>query len=111
MSLQTLKQQHTSTRVVSKYAFEKRIFKVLVAVGILSVCLYIYSLSSVIYGVVARRTLEKEITQLHSDIGAQEALYLLSANDLTLEAAEAKGFIKPTHISYESQERVAFNVR
>jgi hypothetical protein len=111
MSLQTLKQKKRQPLVTPKYAFEKRIFKVLVIVGVFSVGLYIYSLSSVIYGVVTRRTLEREITQLHSDIGTKEAMYLLATNELNYEMARTAGFVEPTTIIYESQERVAFNSR
>ncbi len=111
MSLQTLKQQKRQPLVTPKYAFEKRIFKVLVVAGIFSVGLYVYSLTSVIYGVVARRTLEREITQLHSDIGTEEAAYLLATNDLNYDSAAQSGFVKPTTIIYESQEHVAFNIR
>ena len=51
------------TKIQQKYMFERRFFKVLVSLGILSIFLYVFSLSSVIYGVVQRRTLEKEVAQ------------------------------------------------
>jgi hypothetical protein len=110
MIFQTIQQMKKNNHTVqNKYAFERRLFKVLVTLCILAVCLYIYSLSSVIYGVVARRTLERELVQLHSDIGEMEAKYLINSNQLTYESARELGFIKPTSIIYESQERFAFN--
>ncbi len=105
-----LKQKNNVHVVAPKYAFEKRLFKVLVTCSVLSLALYVYSLSSVVYGVVQRRTLEKDITKLHSDIGGAEAEYLLASNTMTYDTATVLGYVKPTTIVYESQERVAFNV-
>lgn len=105
-----LKQKNSAHVIAPKYAFEKRLFKALVAVSILSLGLYVYSLSSVVYGVVQRRTLEKDITKLHSDIGSAEAEYLLASNMMTYDTATVLGYVKPNAIVYESQERVAFNV-
>ncbi len=101
---------YTHTLQNFTYSFEKQIFKILVAVGIASAFLYAYSLSSVIYGVVERRGLEKEITKLHSDIGIIEAEYLNNSNKLTYEVAQEHGFIKPENVAYELQERVAINI-
>lgn len=104
------RQKNNAHTIAPKYAFEKRLFKVLVTVGVFSLVLYVYSLSSVVYGVVERRTLEKEITTLHSDIGSAETEYLLASNTMTYESASVLGYVKPTTVMYESQERVAFNV-
>lgn len=101
-------QQHTRRNIQGKYAFERRFFKILVATSVLSAGLYIYSLSSVIYGVVERRALEKEITMLNSEIGDLEAGYLNQTNTITYGTAVLSGYTKPNTLYYESQERVAF---
>lgn len=105
-----LTQKNNTHSVAPKYALEKRLFKVFVAVSVFSLGLYTYSLSSVVYGVVQRRSLEHEITKLHSDIGTAESEYLLASNTMTYESAVGFGYVKPKSIVYESQERVAFNV-
>ncbi len=99
---------HTRRHIQGKYAFERRLFKALVAASVLSICLYVYSLSSVIYGVVERRALEKEISILTSDIGVLEAEYLNETNTITYTSAVLLEYTKPQTLYYESQERVAF---
>jgi hypothetical protein len=101
-------QQHTRRHIQGKYAFERRLFKVLVIMTVLTICVYVYSLSSVIYGVVERRALEKEIAVITSDIGVLEAAYLLETNTITYNSAVVLGYTKPETLHYESQERVAF---
>lgn len=95
-------------KIQKKYMFERRFFKVLVSLGVLSIFLYIFSLSSVIYGVVQRRTLEKEVAQIQADIGILEAQYLVRANELNSEEVALAGYNTPKNIFYESKERVAF---
>ncbi len=97
-----------NNRIHSPYIIERRLFKVLVVLFALSIGLYVYSLSSVIYGVVERRALDKEITLLNSDIGTLEALYLSQTNTISYASATTLGYTKPHTLYYESQERVAF---
>ena len=96
------------TKIQQKYMFERRFFKVLVSLGILSIFLYVFSLSSVIYGVVQRRTLEKEVAQVQAEIGALEANYLVRANELNYQEVALALYHTPKNIFYESKERVAF---
>ncbi len=99
---------HTRKKHIhTQYVFERRFFKILVTTSCITVILYVYSLSSVIYGVVQRRTLEKEIMLLSSDIGTLEAEYLANTNTITYAGAVILGYTKPTTLYYESQERVA----
>lgn len=108
----TLKNNHIpvfqKTKVQQKYMFERRFFKVLVSVGVLSIFLYIFSLSSVIYGVVQRRTLEKEVAKVQAEIGRLEATYLVRANELNYQEVALVSYNTPKNIFYESKERVAF---
>ncbi len=97
-----------NNRIHSAYTIERRLFKVLVILFILAIGLYVYSLSSVIYGVVQRRSLDKEISLLNSDIGTLEAGYLSETNTISYASAATLGYTKPHTLYYESQERVAF---
>lgn len=91
----------------SRGSFEKRLFKVLVGSFMLGICVYIYSLGSVVYGVVERRSLEKDIAHLNSDIGSLEQTYLEKTGQVGFDSLATLGYTKPSIIYYESQERVA----
>ena len=97
--------------IPKKYALERRLFKVLVATLLIALSLYIYSLGSVIYGVVSRRSLEKEVGLLKRDIGISESTYLQKTESLSYTGAITFGLTKPIALYYESEERVAFNTR
>lgn len=92
----------------SKRAFEKRLFKVLVGGFTLGILVYIYSLGSVVFGVVERRNLDKDISNLNSQIAVLEQNYIEKTSDITLESGKVLGYLKADNIYYESQERVAF---
>lgn len=92
----------------TRYVFEHRLFKVLVGIFVFSICVYVYSLSSVIYGIVERRNLEKHVSVLKSDIAGVEKDYLDKIQSLTIEYAINEGYHKPLNKYYENQERMAF---
>jgi hypothetical protein len=98
----------TNSNIKKSYLFERRFFKVLVISGFLSVFLYIFSLSSLVYGIVERKTLEKNISSIKSDIALLEMDYLNKASDVDNSYIALLGYQKPKNIYYEREERVAF---
>lgn len=108
MTIRTITQRVKHKKQSKRY-FEKRLFKVLVSSFFLGGLVYIYSLGSVVFGVIERRNLEKEIASVSSEIGALEKDYLDKSSNISLETASMNGFVKAEKIFYESQEHVAIN--
>ena len=89
---------------------EKTIFWTLMGVLLLSLGFYMYSIRVTVSNVVARQSLETEISVLTLSIGSQEFQYITKRNAVTLQLAHSLGFkdaITKTYISQKTGLEVA----
>lgn len=70
--------------------------------------LYIYSLGSVVFAVIERRSAETQTETYRSQIAALEVQYFSQTKDLTLDQALLRGFTKPLQITYKERGIFAF---
>lgn len=87
--------------------FQKSII-VLFGLLILFCFLYIYSLGSVVFAVIERRSAETQTENYRSQIASLEVQYFSQTKDLTLDQAFLRGFTKPLQITYKERGVFAF---
>ncbi len=77
----------------------KRIMAVLAAIIALSVFLYGIFLLEAVGNTAERTSAERSIRSLTSSVSSLEQAYLDNTRDLTLERAQALGFVAPAHVT------------
>jgi hypothetical protein len=88
--------------------FSRRVLYImLMSLGALALC-YIFILGNMVFNIVERKALEKEILTLSNEVGALELSYLSLSNKVNLDLSYSMGFkeIKP---SFATRKSVGLN--
>ncbi len=85
---------------------DRRLLWVVMSCIVLALSAYVYFLSTSIYGVIARKEAEAEITLLSAKVSALESHYAVLDKSINLELAHARGFVDISVPKYISRDEV-----
>ena len=103
------------TKIIS-YHNRVRFFWVLVAISILSLCVYVYAINTIARNIASRQNLERQIVKTGAGLDSLEFAYIELKNSITLELALDYGFrevksplyvsrVRPTSLSFNTLSR------
>ncbi|MBK5215214.1 MAG: hypothetical protein JJE53_00170 [Candidatus Pacebacteria bacterium] len=72
---------------------QKVLLRILLISSVLLFSVYIYLIGSITFNVVARKSLQKTVTELTSDVNKLELTYLKNINTIDKNYALSKGFV------------------
>lgn len=83
---------------------ERNILNTMIFIFVALVIFYVLILGNMVFSIVARKTLEKEITVLSGEISKLEVSYLAISNSIDMNLSSTMGFkeIKPTFATRKS---------
>jgi hypothetical protein len=73
---------------------QKALFRILITGSVVLFAIYIYLVSSITFNVIARKSLEKNVVSLTSEVNQLDLTYLNNANKIDKEYALANGFVE-----------------
>lgn len=94
------------------YDHRARLFFLLVIICLLSLFTYIYAINATARNVAVRQNLEKQITDLSTNLDSLEFTYIALKNNVTLELAYQLGFREvksPLYVSRAHPEALTLN--
>jgi hypothetical protein len=101
------------TKAIS-YETRAKTFWSLMAIILVCLVVYMYSVNATIHNTVARVDLEQQTTTLSAHIGEMEFSYIGLKNNVSLEMAYARGFqnvVSPIYISRSSGRALSMNTK
>ena len=72
---------------------QKTLFRILITGSVILFAVYIYLVSSITFNVIARKSLEKTVVSLTSEVNQLDLTYLNNANKIDKEYALSNGFV------------------
>lgn len=98
------------TRAIS-YDNRVRFFWTLVGISIFSLLIYIYAINSTARSIALRQNLEKQATEVSTELDSLEFAYIDLKNNITMELAYAYGFRESKSPLYVSRTptKLTFN--
>lgn len=72
---------------------QKVLLRILLISSVMLFSVYIYLVGSITFNVVARKSLQKTVTELTSDVNKLELAYLKNINTIDKNYALSKGFV------------------
>jgi len=72
---------------------QKTLFSILITGSVILFAVYIYLVSSITFNVIARKSLEKTVVSLTSEVNQLDLTYLNNANKIDKEYALSNGFV------------------
>lgn len=102
------------TKKVQIISYENKVhlFWTLVAVSIMSLFIYIYAINTTTRNIALRQNLEKQITDISTNLNSLEFTYIDLKNDVTIELAREYGFKEvknPLYVSRASRVSLSYN--
>jgi hypothetical protein len=85
------------------YEARAKVFWTLILIVVITLGLYIYSVSTTIRNTAARQILETKVSHLNADLGLLEFAYIEKRNEVSLELAYEYGFIEARNPIYVSR--------
>jgi hypothetical protein len=79
--------------IVENINTQKILFRILIASSILLFGVYIYLVGSIIFNVIARKSLDKTVIVLKSEVNQLELSYLKTVSSIDKEYAKTQGFV------------------
>ena len=87
-------------------------FWVLVALSILSLCVYIYAINATTRNIAVRQDLERRVASISFNLDSLEFAYIELRNNVTIELAYQHGFREvksPLYVSRAHRASLSFN--
>lgn len=88
-----------NVNIIDNNNLSNRIFHMMLAsFGVLALC-YVFILANMVFNIIARKSLEKEVLSISNEVGNLELSYLDLSNKVDLNFSHTLGFreIKPTY--------------
>ncbi len=79
--------------IVENINTQKIIFRILITSSILLFGVYIYLVGSITFNVIARKSLDKTVIVLKSEVNQLELSYLKTVSSIDKEYAKTQGFV------------------
>lgn len=89
------------------YSYRVRLFWILVAVSLISFCLYIYAINVTARNIAAGQESERQIAKISAGLDSLEFAYIELKNNVTMELAKAYGFNEVKSPLFVSRTRAA----
>ncbi len=99
-----LRKKNTTLAVALPASFDNiPVFKSIVAVFVVSLCLYLYMVVSIVVATVDRKSLEEQVRSLTTELTYQETEYSARLSSITLASVRASGYIDTTNQSFATR--------
>lgn len=87
---------------------ERNIFNTMLFIFAMLVVFYVLILGNMVFSIVGRRTLEKEMLALSNEVGRLEVSYLSISNSVDTNLSSTMGF-KETKATFATRKALGFN--
>ena len=94
------------------YDDRARFFWILVAISIISLCIYFYAIQATARNIAIRQDLERQIAKASTNLDSLEFAYIELKNNVTMELAYSYGFQEvrsPLYVSRIPSGSLSFN--
>ena len=88
--------------------FEKNILNTMIFIFATLALFYILIIGNMVFNIILRKTLEKEITSLSNEISNLEVSYLAVSSSIDTDLSSAMGF-KETKAAFATRKSIGFN--
>ena len=87
---------------------EKNIFNTMLFILVALALFYVLILGNMVFNIIERRTLEKEMLALTNEVGELEVSYLAVSNSVDMNLSSTMGF-KETKATFATRKSLGFN--
>ena len=87
---------------------EKNIFNMMLFILAALAIFYVLILGNMVFNIIGRRTLEKEMLTLNNEVGELEVSYLAVSNSVDMNLSSTMGF-KETKATFATRKSLGFN--
>lgn len=108
-TLQLKTRIHNVNIMNNNIEIEKNILYTMIFIFVALALFYVLILGNMVFSIVERRTLEKEILSLTNEVGDLEVSYLTVSNSVDMNLSSTMGF-KETKAVFATRKSLGFNV-